>query len=283
MHTILLNYTKALRPLQWIKNLLVLAAPFLAKVFLEDIAEVVLAFIAFCAASSFGYLVNDWRDKEIDASHPKKMFRPFASQTLKFHDLIILMTFLIVIITTSCYFLPTAFSYTVAAYLAITLSYSFYFKYVPVVEIVVLSLGFMARAIGGATAVNVSTSSWFLIFSGFGALFIVSTKRLSEFKNRKSQQVRGVMSSYTESFLTAVLTSALTISLLTYTLWIFSVHEGNYWATLSILPVTVGFLRYTWHKEHGDGETPERMIFGDVAILVAGMSVVVSLTLAVYK
>jgi decaprenyl-phosphate phosphoribosyltransferase len=141
----------------------------------------------------------------------------------------------------------------------------------------------MARAIGGATAVDVSISAWFLIFSGYGALFIVSTKRLSEFKNRESHQVRSVMSSYTESFLTTLVSTALTISLLTYALWIFSVHEGNSWATVSILPLTVGFLRYTWHKEHGSGEAPERMIFSDASILLAGIFAVVSLTLAVYK
>jgi decaprenyl-phosphate phosphoribosyltransferase len=283
MNTITRNYTNALRPRQWIKNLLVLAAPFFGKVFIEDIREVTLAFIAFCAASSLGYLVNDWWDKDIDASHPIKNIRPFASRILKFHDLILLVTFLIVIITMNCYFLPPAFSFAIAAYLMITLSYSFYFKSVPVIEIVVLSLGFLVRAIGGASAVNLVASSWFLIFSGFGALFIVSTKRLAEFKNREFQQVRGVISTYTESFLTTVLNTALTISLLTYTLWVFSIHEGGFWAQLSILPVTVGFLRYSWHRERGDGETPERLIFGDPAILLAGLLAVISLTVALYK
>ena len=277
------NYARALRPLQWIKNSLVLAAPFLAKVFLEDFRDVVLAFTAFCAASSIGYLVNDWRDKDIDSHHPIKKFRPFANQSLKFYDLMILLAILIVIVIVICYSLPISFSYTVAAYLAITLSYSYFFKFVPVIEIVALSLGFMARAIGGATAVDVSISAWFLIFSGYGALFIVSTKRLSEFKNRETQQVRSVMSSYTESFLTTVVTTALTISLLTYALWVFSVHEENTWATFSILPVTVAFLRYTWHKEHGSGEAPERMIFSDASILFAGVFAVASLTLAVYR
>jgi decaprenyl-phosphate phosphoribosyltransferase len=283
VYTFLRKYVSALRPRQWIKNLLVLAAPFFGKVFIESLREVALAFIAFCAASSFGYLVNDWRDKEIDARHPIKKFRPFASRILKFHDLILLMTLLIVIITMSCYFLPTTFNFAIAAYLAITLSYSFYFKSVPVIEIVVLSLGFLVRAIGGALAVNLGASSWFLIFSGFGALFIISTKRLAEFKNRESQQVRGVISAYTESFLTTVLNTALTISLLTYTLWVFSLHEGDFWATLSILPVTVGFLRYSWHRERGDGETPERLIFGDPAILLAGLLAVISLAGALYR
>ena len=283
MFNLLQNYARALRPLQWIKNLLVLAAPFLAKVFLEDLKEVSLAFIAFCAAASIGYLLNDWRDKDIDCHHPTKKCRPFANQSLKLRDLIIIIVVLIVIVIVTCYFLPIAFSYTIAAYLAITISYSYYFKFVPVIEIVTLSLGFMARAIGGATAVDVSISAWFLIFSGYGALFIVSTKRLSEFKNRETQQVRSVMSSYTESFLTTIVTTALTISLLTYALWIFAAHKENYWATFSILPVTVAFLRYTWHKEHGSGEAPELMIFSDASILVAGAFAVVSLTLAVYK
>lgn len=281
--SLLQNYTRVLRPLQWIKNLLVLAAPFLAKVFLEDVRDVVLAFLAFCTASSIGYVVNDWRDKDIDSHHPIKKFRPFASQSLKFHDFIAILALLIALVITICFFLPAVFSYTIAAYLAITLSYSYYFKFVPVMEIVLLSLGFMARAIGGATAVEVSISAWFLIFSGYGALFIVSTKRLSEFKNRDTQRVRSVMSSYTESFLATVVTAALTISLLTYALWIFFVHEENFWATVSILPLTVAFLRYTWHKEHGSGEAPERMIFSDPSILAAGVLAAVSLSLAVYK
>ena len=276
------DYASALRPLQWIKNLLVLAAPFLAKVFFEDLREVFLAFVAFCAASSIGYLFNDWQDRELDSHHPTKKFRPFANQSLMLKDMVILLIILIIIIFTCCFYLPTTFSLTLAAYLTITLSYTYYFKYLPVIEIVILSLGFMARAIGGATAVDVSTSSWFLIFSGFGALFIVSTKRLSEFKIREFHEVREVVASYTEAFLTTVLTMALTISLLTYTLWVFSAHGGNSWATLSILPVTVGFLRYTWHQDHGAGEAPERMIFSDVTILITGFFAVISLSLAVY-
>lgn len=276
---------KALRWNQWIKNLIVFAAPVGAGVSLSTVhfRTGLLAFISFCAASSIGYIANDWNDREIDRNHFKKKFRPFASKALNGKHATI-MIFLLIILQFALEFnLTFGFIIVVNCYLALTLSYSFFFKSIPVLEMVVVSVGFMLRAMGGAAAFSVPISQWFFIVISFGSLFMISTKRLAEKKSNGETTTRKVLVSYPKPFLESIVTMSMAITIAGYSLWAFEVTHQGVWAKLTIMPFAISVMRYLWNTEIGDAEVPEILILKDGTILACGVLTILGLIMATYS
>jgi decaprenyl-phosphate phosphoribosyltransferase len=178
-----LTIVNLLRPRQWIKNLLIFGAPVAAKVSIRSYWVVLAGFLTFSLASSLGYVVNDWLDRKKDALHPIKKSRPFASKKLSGKDFAVYVFFLSFSVIALLIFLPEKFVWCVITYLMITVSYSLRFKNVPVIEIIWLATGFLIRAVAGGALLNLQVSSWFLLFSGFGAIYIVAAKRFAELKS----------------------------------------------------------------------------------------------------
>ena len=274
---------KATRPKQWIKNLLIAAAPIAAGQFGSQITNISFGVIGFTAASVIGYLVNDWIDRESDRNHPKKKFRPFASERLKLPSLIVMLSMSSIVLILTCVILPTEFVFTIIVYLLITISYTLLVKNLPVVEMIWLASGFLIRAIAGSAIIQEAPTGWFVVAVGFGALFIVSAKRLAELKNNHSNLTRIVISQYKENFLNRVLTTSASITLLTYSLWVFQVHPNSVLAQFTILPLTLSILLYSWHSENGDTESPENIIYKDKLLVLSGLTVVISLLFVIYK
>jgi decaprenyl-phosphate phosphoribosyltransferase len=274
---------KAARPKQWVKNLLVAAAPIAAGEFGSNITSIFLGVVGFTAASIFGYLINDWRDRESDGNHPFKKNRPFAAKKLNLRNLIFLLILCIVILILTCLRLPIEFSITISIYLLITISYSLVVKNQPVIEMIWLALGFLVRAIAGSAIIQEPPTGWFVVSVGFGALFIVSAKRLSELKNNHELQTRYVISQYNDKFLNLVLSSSMSITLLTYSLWVFQVHPDSFLAQITILPFTLSVIRYAWYCENGDAESPETLIYRDKILILSSFAIVISLMFVIYK
>jgi len=274
---------KATRPKQWVKNLLVAAAPIAAGQFGSQITSILLGVISFTAASIFGYLINDWRDRESDRNHPVKKRRPFAAKKLNFKHLISLLLACLLILISTCLNLTIQFSFTILIYLLITISYSLKIKNQPVVEMIWLSLGFLVRAMAGSAIIQEPPTGWFVVAVGFGALFVVSSKRLAELKNNHSLQTRDVLSKYNEQFLNLVLTTSISITLLTYSLWVFQVHPNSFLAQLTILPFTISIFRYAWYCEKEDAESPESLIYRDKLLIISSLAIVILLVVVIYK
>jgi len=274
---------RATRPKQWIKNLLVAAAPVAAGQFGSQITNISFGVIGFTAASIIGYLINDWRDRESDQNHPKKKYRPFASGQLKLPSLIIILLVSSIILILTCVILPTKFTFTILVYLLITISYTLLIKTLPVLEMVWLASGFLIRAIAGSAIIQEAPTGWFVVTVGFGALFIVSAKRLAELKNNHSNLTRTVISQYNENFLDHVLTTSVSITLLTYSLWVFQVYPNSLFAQFTILPLTLSILLYSWHCENGDAESPETLIFEDKLIILSVLAVMIPLFFVIYQ
>ena len=134
---------KSARPKQWIKNLLVAAAPIAAGQFGSQIYNITLGVIGFTAASIFGYLVNDWKDRETDQGHPIKKFRPFAFGELKLPSLIFMLSISSIILIFTCLVLPSEFTFTILIYLVITLTYTLLIKSLVVIEMIWLASGYL--------------------------------------------------------------------------------------------------------------------------------------------
>jgi decaprenyl-phosphate phosphoribosyltransferase len=178
--------------------------------------------------------------------------------------------------------MPWKYFICINLYLLVTISYTLYFKDLPVIELIVLTLGFLLRPLGGAVGVDLPVSKWFLIVVGFGALFIGATKRLAEFLKSSERLVRAVLDEYTEGFLQSLINVSMAITLMGYALWVFEIQKGGMWSEVSLLPVTLGAFRYTWHRERGEAEAPETLIFQDPVLLFSGLAGLVTLSLAIY-
>lgn len=278
----LLLLLKAMRPKQWIKNLLVAAAPIAAGDFFKETNQIILGVAGFISASIIGYLVNDWLDQEADQQHYRKKLRPFASKQLKLKSFTLLLIINLIITLNFCLVLPLEYSYTILAYLIVTLSYSLHVKKVPVVEMLWLATGFLIRAIAGSTIINESPTGWFVVSVWFGALFIVSAKRVAEIKWNQISQTRQVINKYNQSFLDLVLISSVSITLLTYSLWVFQTHPESFLAQFTILPFALSIYLYTWHCENGDAESPETLIYKDKMMLISAVTTAATLMVVIY-
>ena len=266
------------RPKQWVKNVLVFAAPGAAGV-LDDpaqLARTVVAFVALCLAASATYFLNDALDAEADRSHPTKRDRPIAaghvSPRLAFSMAVLLALAALAI---SVPVTRGELALVIGGYIVLTASYSVWLKHEPVVDIGAVAAGFVLRAIAGGVATDVEISDWFLIVAAFGSLFMVTGKRHAEQieLGDDSGSHRSTLEEYSTSFLLFVRGVAASVTVTAYCLWAFEnpTATGDETAfRLSIVPFVLAILRYAHLIEQGRGGAPEDLVLGDRVLQVLG-------------
>lgn len=273
-------YLSALRPMQWAKNVLVAAAPLAAGLIFDSYKKVFLGVIAFTFASSFGYLLNDWQDKERDAKHPTKRRRPFASKELREKDLFLLILFCSSMSILTSFSLPLYFVLSLITYVAVTISYTLFIKKIAVLEMIWLSLGFLIRALAGSALIHEKPTGWFITAVFFGAMFVVSNKRAAELK--KGDGTRSVLNLYSQDFLRQVSTISAAITVLTYCLWVFQIHPESVFAQLSILSVTFSIFIYLHQTDYDNAEKPEQILLLNPYLRFSAISTLILLSLVFY-
>lgn len=277
---------RSMRPKQWTKNLLVVAAP-LAAGDLGDpdvLGPTVLAFLSFCAVSSGTYLVNDCADREADRLHPRKRTRPIAAGELGVRAALVVAVLLFAVGLALAALTDPGFVVLLVSYVVLTLSYSLWLKHEPVIDLALVAAGFLMRAVAGGLAASIPISDWFLMVAGFGSLFIVAGKRYSEKHTLGSDAgTRRSLTGYTDSYLRFVWSIAAAVTVTAYCLWAFenAAPTGIPWHTLSILPFVVGLLRYAVDVDAGQAAEPEDIVWGDRVLQGIGVVWVVVLTLGV--
>ena len=268
---------RALRPKQWLKNVLVFAAPVAAGVIREGdiLNETLAAFAAFCLISSGTYLLNDAMDVEADRLHPTKRHRPIASGSLPLGVAYPLAAVLIGGALALGFLTARNLGITLLAYLALTIAYSLRLKQVPILDIIAVAAGFVLRAVAGGAATGVPISEWFFIVASFGALFMVSGKRESEQAELgiDAAGVRATLGVYSGGFLAYLRSVSSGVVLVSYCLWAFSsadeTPDVGVWYQLSILPFAVAILRYALLIDQGKGAEPENLVLSDRVLLGA--------------
>jgi decaprenyl-phosphate phosphoribosyltransferase len=273
-----------MRPKQWVKNVLVFAAPVAAGKILHGntLMKTILAFVAFCFISSVGYIVNDIRDLERDRGNPTKSKRPLASGKITTTQALFVLAICLLLGIFAASALPFSFQLVLLLYLATTLSYSFGLKHQPVVELMIVALGFVFRAIAGGVATGTPISRWFLVVTSFGSLVVVVAKRLAEAESLANADVRPVIRDYPLSFLRFVLAVSAAVTLTGYSLWAFSLPESRHFGQMSLLPLCLGLFRYVWLVEKGFGEVPEDLLLHDLVLLMSGFATAVLLLMSMY-
>jgi decaprenyl-phosphate phosphoribosyltransferase len=279
------------RPKQWLKNVLVFAAPGAAGVLdnPRELGLTLVVFLAFCCASSGTYFWNDIADVEADRTHPTKRRRPIAAGVVSIRAGAIAGTGLMLaalgLAAITGRWQTVA---VVAVYEVVTLSYSSVFKHVAVLDLVVISSGFVLRAAAGAVGVNVPMSSWFVLAITFGALFVVTGKRYAELNElgHGAQVSRATLGSYSPGYLRSVLAISCGSAILTYCIWAFENKElaGTELPLfeLSIVPVLTALLRYLLVLDQGHGAAPEEVFSNDRVLQMLGVAWIVIYGAAVY-
>lgn len=267
------------RPRQWVKNLLVFAAPAAAGVIGERTAllQTLAAFACFCLAASGTYYLNDAADVEADRHHPKKRLRPIAAGEIPIGAARVVGAVAIVASVALASLVNWHLAVVVGAYVATTTAYSLWLKHVAVVDVVGVAAGFVLRAIAGAAAVDVPISNWFFIVASFGSLFMVVGKRRAEIAEMGADaaNTRSTLGTYSREFLVQLQTISTSVVLVGYCLWAFekAAESGasTPWFQASIVPFALAILRYGLLVDTGHGGAPEDVVLSDRALQLMGL------------
>ncbi|MEZ5138129.1 MAG: decaprenyl-phosphate phosphoribosyltransferase [Acidimicrobiales bacterium] len=276
------------RPKQWIKNLLVFAAPGAAGVEVAHLAPALAAFGCFCLAASGTYFLNDAADVEADRLHPKKRLRPIAAGEIPLGLARVLGAGGIVASVVLAALVRWQLAVVIGAYVLTTTAYSLWMKHVAVLDVVGVAAGFVLRAIAGAAAVDVPISNWFFIVASFGSLFMVVGKRRAEAVEMGdgAAEFRPTLGIYPASYLAHLQTVALSVVLVGYCLWAFekaaTADASIPWFQLSIVPFVLAALRYALLIDTGQGGAPEDVVLGDRPLLAMGLIWGITFTIGVY-
>jgi len=209
------HYFRLLRPSQWIKNVFVFA-PLVFSKHLFDPTLFIAAFkgfIAFSIVSSAVYVFNDIFDKEVDAAHPVKKYRPIAAGAISIRAAIFLSIALLGIAAVVCLSLPAGYQIVILSYVILQFSYSLALKQIVILDVFIIAAGFMLRVLAGAEVINVVISHWLILCMMFLSLFLALSKRRGEiilFKQSEATSERKVLEQYDVHFLdnTIVITSS---------------------------------------------------------------------------
>lgn len=278
-------FVEAMRPHQWVKNLLVLAPlAFTPKGLIYELwawGAVLAAYASFCLAASSIYLLNDIVDRDEDALHPKKRARPIASGRLSVRAARVQLVVQLVAAFAIGALVPphtVPFVFWPAAYLALNLAYSFWLKRLVVIDCMCIALGFQLRVMAGAAAIAVKASHWILLCTFFFSLFLAFCKRYEELARQAeaSGRTRATMEDYTVSFLNMMIGPLAALSILSYSLYTVSQdtidthHTDRLMFTVPF--VTYGVFRYLFLVyRRSEGGDPARLLFRDVPLLVSGL------------
>jgi decaprenyl-phosphate phosphoribosyltransferase len=278
---------RAMRPRQWLKNILVFAAPFTAgELFESDVLVATLAaFVSFCLVSSSVYLVNDAHDVEEDRRHPHKRHRPIALGTLPVRTAWILAIGLLAAGLAIGFVTHVMLGATLTVYVLVQAGYSAGLKHQPVLDLAVVASGFLLRAIAGGVAADIELSQWFLLVSSFGSLFMVAGKRYSEIHSLGSSAgTRRSLEYYSESYLRFVWSLAAAVTITAYSLWAFDAGaDDSYgWAAISIAPFVLGLLQYAVDIDRGAAGAPEDIVLGDRVLQFLGIAWLVLVGISVF-
>ena len=258
----------ALRPRQWTKNLLLFAG----IVFAAQLGDAdrwvaaIAAFVAYCAASSAAYLVNDVRDVASDRNHPVKRLRPVARGELAPRTALALAAGLAALAVALAVALGPASLACLVAFLLLQAAYSLGLKAIELVDVLAIAGLFVLRAAAGAIAVDVRISQWLLLCTFLLALFIALAKRRAEL-GLQGVQARPALAGYAPALVDQLLAIVAAATIAAYAGYTLTAHDSR-WLIATLPLVVYGLFRYLLllHRR-GLGEEPEALLVEDLPLL----------------
>jgi len=296
-------FVESMRVSHWIKNGFVAAPLLFSGAFLraEPWVAAAMAVLAFCLLSSGVYMINDVCDRQKDRLHPTKRNRPVASGRLSPAAALLVAVGLMLIALAVTFALMQMFLQEMplrgmdvlgwtSAYLVVNLLYSFWLKRVPILDVLLVAMGFVLRAMAGAAAIGVPISPWLVVCTLSLTLFIALTKRRSEIVELDAAQagsVRDVNRQYTPAMVEYMLTVASSMAVVTYTLYCLAKstvvdHFGSAHLVWTIPLVVYGLFRYNMLTRQAGKNDPVKVLLGDAAMWAVVIAYIV-ITALIYR
>lgn len=280
---------KTMRPRQWPKNVFLLAG----LVFdgqltnLSALSITLVGLALFCLVSSLVYIINDLTDIETDRLHPTKQKRPLASGQLSKKTAVIAAVLLFIVIFPISFILDINFGLIISGYFLLMSAYSLWLKRIPIVDVMVIAVGFVLRVAAGVVIITINQfSPWLFVATTFLALFIALGKRRAEIDTLESaaDAHRQVLKGYSLEMLDQMLTIILATTMMTYCLYTIAspITSENHVMMLTIPFVIYGLLRYLYliRMQHIGG-APEEIVLTDLPMQLAiglwGLTVIIIL------
>ncbi len=243
-----------MRPAHWTKNVFVLAPLVFAQMVHrpETLVRSLLAFVAFCLASSTVYIFNDYLDRAEDRKHPVKRLRPLAAGTVSGAAALGMAATLAIVCLAIGLRLGPGFLAVTAGYLVLNLLYTQWLKHIVILDVMVVAIGFVLRVIAGGLAIAVEVSTWLLLCTIFLALFLAFSKRRHELLLLlgEAQEQRKVLMHYSPAFLDQMINVVTASTVVSYALYSISPETVQRFHTRSLvytIPfVLFGIFRYLY-------------------------------------
>ena len=274
------NLLRLLRVKNYIKNLLIFL-PFifagLIETFDSNYVTMLIGFIAFCFASSFIYIINDYVDIEKDRLHPKKCNRPLASGAIKPSTAIVIVIILTLAMLGIMFYLRNLSALIwIGIYIVLNILYSLWLKKIPVVDITVLSLFFVIRIYYGAALINVPVSIYLFMTVFFVALMMGANKRKKE--KTTSESCRDTLSLYSDDFLSKLSWISMGLGIAFYAIWIISGTNtliNHAVMVISIVFVFFILVDYQYTLEKTDDGNPVDLLLSNKSLLLSSIAYVI--------
>lgn len=262
---------RLMRPVQWLKNLMLFFPPFLAGHILVSgvVIRGVVPFIAFCLVSSAGYIFNDLIDRKRDHHHPQKRHRPISSGLVRIQSAALLSSALLIAGLALGSGASTRFVLLLSGYLLTSLLYTLFFKNIPVADLFAISVVFLIRLQAGGEIFAVPISPWLFVTVFLLAVFLSTGKRLSELCSlgNRAGEHRPSLARYPKGFLEGTLYMSGSAVLVTYAMYALNRHTLIYSVPLCLF----GLLRYILRVTAGKGGDPTESLLKDQPLFVVGI------------
>ncbi len=286
----MIKYLKLLRVKQYVKNLFLFLPLFFSANLLELnlLLKVALGAIIFSLASSSIYILNDIKDVNEDRCHPQKCKRPIASGEVSIPSAIFIAVCLLVTSLFAAFILNKLFAVCILTYLLLNFLYSARLKHIAIVDIIIISCGFVIRVIAGGILVNIIPSQYLILLTFLISIFIALAKRYDDvLLDSKGLQTRKNIDGYNKEFILAAIAITAAINIVTYILYtlsdeIISQFNSQYIYLTSIFVVT-GFLRYLQLTfVENDSCSPTNILYKDKFILTTLALWFISFVIIIY-
>jgi len=264
-----------MRPRQWVKNLFVFAGLIFAQKLLTPLTAVaVAAFVIFCALSGAVYLLNDVADRDQDRRHPRKRERPIAAGRLSVPRALVAALALIVLALGASLLISLRLALVAAAYTVLLTLYSAWLKHLVIIDVLVVAVGFVLRAVAGAVAIDVEISGWLLICTILIALFLALGKRRHEYLTLGDAAAahRPILAEYSAALLDQMIAVVTASTVTAYALYTMSPETvakfHTHWLPVTLPFVIYGIFRYLYLLYRRQlGGNPSELFLNDRPLL----------------
>jgi len=281
-----IHIVSLLRPTHWLKNVfVVIPVPFaLGGDGVLDLSVFGLGLLAMCVANSSVYVFNDWVDIERDRDHPVKRFRPLASKRVSESTALILSASLAIVAMVLAVASERGMVVSlIACYLGLQLFYCVRGKEVPLVDVFLLSSGFVIRVLLGCALVSAPPSNWLLLCSSALALFLALAKRRADIVGGLSARHRPSLIGYSRNFLDQALSVSAGMTVMAYALYCMDgqglVAGREFWSVPFVVFGVMEYLRLVYRNDSGD--FPVDVLLSSPSLIVCGVGWLLTASLSV--